>query len=396
MAKKKKPDRLALSMSRDIISNINKEKNFKIEGGDFFYNLKDNEEIGTPKWYVSTGSTSLDLAMTGKVEGGIPSGTMVEIFGLQQSGKSLLGLTICREAQRAGGMAAYIDSEQRFFKKFANALGVDTDTSTFMYSDVPFLERVLEGILYVNKQYRIQQLKNKNNKIPLVFVWDSLHASNPIEDYEEDGVSLGGYKTQKARILSQYLDKINYAISKSGASLVILNQLRTNLKLGPGGAGEKYVTTGGMTVQYYSSIRIKLRSTNVYKESDEELGRVMKAKVVKNSVYRPNLESSFTVMYDSGINDYLGWYDVLKANKLISISGAWSKLKIPTSLDNWQNLEEISFYKKDFEDTIVKHQAEDFIKSKVVELMTFEYKNQIKELQEKEKLKDENLNSDEE
>lgn len=389
MAKKdKSQDRFALSLSRDMLSKINNEKKFKVTGGQFFYNLKDNQEIGVPQWYVSTGSTALDLAMSGKVEGGIPSGTIIELFGLKQSGKSLIGLTICREVQKAGGVAVYIDAEQRFFRAFANAIGVDTETSTFMYSDIPFLESVLESIQYINREYRIAQLKNKDKKIPLVFIWDSLHASNPKDDYEEDDYGLGGYKTQKARLLSQHLHKINYEISKSGASLVILNQLRTNV-----GAmvGEKYVTTGGMTVEYYASLRLKLQSYKQFKESGEELGRIMKATVVKNSVYRPNLTAEFIVRYDSGIDKLQEWYNILKSEKLISVNGSWSSFNFPDP--NTGEPLDFKFYSKDFKEKMEEYGLEDFIKSKVVESMRFEYARQESELEEEQP---KNINDEEE
>lgn len=382
MAKLKKQERLGLSLSRDILSSINNEAKFKIDGGKVFYNLKEDKNIGVPQWYVSTGSTSLNLAMTGHPDRGIPSGTIVEMFGLKQSGKSLVALTICREVQRMGGIAVYIDSEQRFFRAFAEAIGLDfsEESELFMYSDVPFLEKVLEAIKYINKKYYISQ-KKQDNKIPLVFIWDSLHASAPEDEYEEDNVELGGYKTQKARILSQEMQKINFSISRSGASLVILNQLRTNV-----GAmvGDKYTTTGGMTVEYYSSIRVYLKQKLAYQEvvKDGEIGRNMEAKIVKNSVHRPNLIAQFTVRYDSGIDDYPSFFEMLDKEKLLKKEKSSYVLEYPDP--DTQEILELKFMRKTFKDKIIEAGLEDYVKSLVVNLMKFEYKRQDEDNKRKE------------
>lgn len=382
---KKKQERKSFSLARDIMSSINNSKQYKSEYGKFFTNLKDKEGSNMPSWYVSTGSTSLDLAMTGNPEGGIPSGTIIELFGLKQSGKSLLALTIAREVQRKGGLVVYFDSEQRFYDKFAYAIGINQDES-FVKSDVPFLEKVLGSIEDINKNY-LKSKKGKEIDIPLVFIIDSLHATNPEKEYNTSEYNLGGYHTGKSQLLSQHLHKINYFISKSGASLVILNQMRTNV-----GAmvGEKYTTTGGMTPEYYSSIRVRLKSKTAYKESGEEVGRNIEAKVVKNSMYRPNLVSEFTIKYESGIDEYLDWYSALEKAKLITKSGAYSKMKLPDPKTG--EMVEMSFYKKDFKSKIKELGLEDYIKNKVVDLIDFKYKH---EYEEEEKLK-KDTNSEEE
>lgn len=384
MGKNKKQERKSFSLAREIMSNINNSKQYKSEYGKFFTNLKEGGS-NMPSWYVSTGSTNLDLAMTGNPEGGIPSGTIVEIFGLKQSGKSLLALTIAREVQRKGGLVVYFDCEQRFYDKFAYAIGISEDES-FVKSDIPFLEKVLGSIEKINRDY-LKSKKGKEVDVPLVFIIDSLHAANPEQEYNNSDYDLGGYHTSKARILSQHLHKINYFISKSGASLIILNQMRTNV-----GAmvGDKYTTTGGMTPEYYSSIRVKLKSTTAYKESGEEVGRNVQAKIVKNSMYRPNLVADFTIKYDSGVDNYLGWYSALEKAGLIKKSGAYSKMDLPDPKTG--ELIDVSFYKKDFPSKIKELGLEDYIKNKVVDLIDFKYKHEIEE---EEKLK-KDINSEEE
>jgi recombination protein RecA len=368
-SKNKKP-RQSFSLAREIINKVNTSN--KSRGGALLYDLgaKENSKMGVPKWYVSTGDTALDMAMTNTTQGGIPGGYIVEMFGLKQSGKTLLSLTIAREAQDAGGFVVYFDTEQRFFRPFAEALGVDLD-ERFIYADSPNLEDVLHTIHIINKQYHEANRGSKNIK-PLIFIIDSLHATGTLENMQSEDYELGGYQTHKARILSQHLPKLNYEISKSGATLIILNQLRTNI-----GAvmGEKYVTTGGMTPQYYASLRLYLKSKTIYKESGQEIGRNITAKVVKNSLNRPNLEANFVIRYDSGINKYLGWYDVLESNKLIKKAGAWSRVELPDTKTG--EMTEHSFYKKDFEQTVeTVPGAREYLESKVLEYLKFEYKKQ--------------------
>lgn len=370
MSKSKKDDsfRQSFDMAREIIKKVNAQNK---KSGTILYDLgaKGNEKIGLPKWYISTGDTSLDMAMTNTPEGGVPGGYIIEMFGLKQSGKTLLSLTIAREVQDAGGFVVYFDTEQRMYRPFAKAIGVDMN-ERFIYSDSNNLEEILYTISNINKEYHQANKKNKDSK-PLIFIVDSLHGAITKEESDSDDFDLGGYHTHKARILSQHIPKLNYQISKSGACLIILNQLRTNI-----GAtmGEKYVTTGGMTPQYYASLRLYLKSKTKYKESGEEVGRHVTATVVKNSLNRPNLEANFIIRYDSGINKYLSWYDVLEKSKVIKKSGAWNTIDLP---DENGEIVEHKFYKKDFPDIVKSNpHVVGYLKEKVVESLKFEYNNQ--------------------
>jgi recombination protein RecA len=251
---------------------------------------------------IPTGSIGLDLALG---IGGIPRGRVTEIFGPESSGKTTLALHIMAEAQRLGGTAAFIDAEHALDPPYAKNLGVNTDELLISQPDTG--EQALE----------ITETLVRSNAVDVIVV-DSVAALVPRAELDGDmGDSLPGLQ---ARLMSQALRKLTGAISRSGAAVVFVNQIREKIGVM---FGNPETTPGGRALKFYASIRLDIRRLEAIKVGSETVGARTKVKVVKNKLSPPFREAEFELIYGEGISKEGGVLDQAVEQGLVEKSGTW-------------------------------------------------------------------------
>ncbi len=251
---------------------------------------------------IGTGALSLDLALGGK---GLPRGRIVEIFGPESSGKTTIALHAVADAQRKGGVAAFIDAEHALDPAWCKRIGVDIES--LLVSQPGSAEEALQ----------IAEELVMCNALDIIVI-DSVAALVPRAELEgEIGDAFVGVQ---ARLMSQALRKLTGKVSKSKAVLVFINQLREKIGVM---FGSPETTPGGRALKFYSSCRIDVRRIGPVKEGDEVIGSRVKAKVVKNKVAPPFRVCEFDIMYDNGISREGDLLDLGLAAKLVEKSGSW-------------------------------------------------------------------------
>ena len=337
MARKVNTEEAVVS-KQDELANVLAEslnKKFK-KDGKVAYFLDGTEDTPTDltEW-ISTGSSLLDLAISNRPNGGIPVGRITELTGLEASGKSLLAAHLLANTQEKDGLAVYIDTENAMNEYFLRAIGIDLEK--MLYIQLEAIEDIFDVIENI-----ITKVKESNkNKLVTIVVDSVAAATTKVEqaaDYEKDG-----WATSKAIILSKAMRKITQMIGRERVALIFTNQLRVKLGVS---FGDIYTTSGGKAIGFHASCRLRLKAVGQIKAKingfEQVIGIKTRAKIVKNRMGPPLREAEFHILFESGIDDYGSWLQVMKDYGLIAQGGSWYTY---TDTDTG---EQIKFLSKDF------------------------------------------------
>ena len=343
MAKKKSEGLGADDIQEDLASVLASTLNakFKETNQKIAYFLdKDADSPSNVTDWISTGNDIVDLAISNRPNGGLPVGRIIEITGLEASGKSLLAAHALADTQKKGGLAVYIDTENAISREFLEAIGVNL--KDMLYVPLETIEDIFDAMDSIVESVR----KASRSRIVTIVVDSVAGASTKQEmaaDYDKDG-----WATSKAIILSKAMRKITNFVGRERICLIFTNQLRTRLGVT---FGDQWTTSGGKAIAFHSSVRLRLKSVGQIKLKvegrDEILGITTRAQVVKNRMGPPLRSVDYDIYFDSGIDDYGSWLTMMKNYGLVTQAGAWY------TYTNTDTGEIIKFQSKDFKSKLI-------------------------------------------
>ena len=293
-----------------------------------------SKEAIVPIAVISTGAISFDAALG---VGGFPRGRVIEVFGPESSGKTTITLQVIAEAQKYGGMAAFVDAEHALDPGYAKKLGVDVDN--LLVSQPDYGEQALE----------ITEALVRSNAIDVLVV-DSVAALVP--KAELDGEMGDSHMGLHARLMSQALRKLTGIAAKTNTCLIFINQVREKIGVM---FGNPETTTGGRALKFYSSVRVDIRRIAAIKDGDTVTGSRTRVKVVKNKVAAPFREAEFDILYGEGISREGDLLDIAVTNNLLEKSGSWFSYKGERIGQGRENARQ---FLKDNKDTMAKLDTE--------------------------------------
>ena len=313
------------------------------------------------KEFISTGSSTLDLAISNRPDGGIAVGRITEINGLESSGKSLLGAHILAETQKKDGVAVYIDTETSVSQQFMEVIGIDLNKMLYLHLET--VEEIFEAIEEIVTQVR----ESDKDRCVTILVDSLAAASTKVEmeaDYDKDG-----WATSKAIIISKAMRKITQMIGKHNVALVFTNQLRQKLGVM---FGDPWTTSGGKALPFHASTRIRLKNLGQIKDTKKNtIGMKCRAQIVKNRLGPPLRHADYSMYFDRGIDNYGGWLTVMKEHKLVKSAGAWYTL-----VD--QNGDEHKFLSKDWEELVTKNdELRQYVYELICDKVILKYKEKL-------------------
>jgi recombination protein RecA len=293
-----------------------------------------SKEAIVPIAVIPTGAISFDAALG---VGGFPRGRVVEVFGPESSGKTTIALQVIAQAQKTGGLAAFVDAEHALDPGYAKKLGVDVDN--LLVSQPDYGEQALE----------ITETLVRSGAIDVLVV-DSVAALVP--KAELDGEMGDSHMGLQARLMSQALRKLTGTVSKSRTCLIFINQIREKIGVM---FGNPETTTGGRALKFYSSVRVDIRRIAAIKEGEQVIGSRTRVKIVKNKVAAPFREAEFDILYGEGISREGDLLDLAVNHGLLEKSGAWFSYKGERIGQGRENARQ---FLKDNPDTYAKLDAE--------------------------------------
>ena len=339
-----------------MASNLNKK--FKDTNYKVAYFLEgDTDSPSEVKGWVKSGCSMLDLAISNRPNGGFPVGRITEITGLEASGKSLLAAHALTDTQRQGGLAVYIDTESAVSREFLEAIGLDL--TKMLYVPLETIEDIFESIENIVESVR----KSNKDKLVTIIVDSVMGASTKQEmaaEFDKDG-----YATSKSIILSKGMRKLTNMIAREKICLIFTNQLRTRLGVS---FGDPWTTSGGKAIPFHASVRLRLKSVGQIKVKDNIIGIKTRAQVIKNRMGPPLKSVDYDIYFESGIDDFGGFLNIMKDYNIVKQAGAWY------TYINKLTAEEIKFQSKDFEG-IVQNNPElyDMIYKEICEAYILKY-----------------------
>ena len=356
MAKKKQEVDLA-----DILAG---ELNKQAKDNKVAFFLDDDSAPTNVDGWVSTGCAMLDVAISNRPYGGLPVGRIVELTGLEQSGKSLVSAHLLAETQKQGGVAVLIDTETAVSREFLEAIGVDV--SKLLYVSADSVEQIFDMTETI-----IEKVRETSKDRLVTIVTDSVAAASTqaelASDYGKDG-----YATDKAIIISKAMRKITNMIGRQKILLVYTNQLRQKMNAMP--FGDPWTTSGGKALAFHASVRLRLKGAGQIKMkvggNDKIVGMKVRCQVVKNRMGPPLRSTDFEIYFDRGIDNYGSWLKVMKDNKIVKQAGAWY------TYTDTETGEELKFQSKDFIDIMEeREEIREQIYRKICEVQILEYKS---------------------
>jgi len=330
MAKAKKKD-VSSDENFDLADILATELNKQAKSQKVAFFLDADDTPTNVEDWISFGCAPLDIAVSNRAHGGAPVGRIVEITGLEQSGKSLLSAHLLAETQHKNGVAVMIDTETAVSREFLEAIGVDV--SKLLYVSADSVEQIFEMIETIIEKVRV----TSRDKLVTIVVDSVAAASTKVElegDYDQSG-----YATQKAIIISKAMRKITNLIGRQKILCVFTNQLRAKMNAM---FGDPWTTSGGKALAFHASVRLRLKNMGQIKSSDRVVGMKVRCQVIKNRMGPPLRSADFEIYFDRGIDNFGAWLSVMKDSKMVTQGGAWY-----TYIDT-ETGEEFKFQSKDF------------------------------------------------